>query len=153
MIARSLVLLAICVLSMPAATAQTPITASRFGISVDGYEIASFSKLELIASETKGLAEFSNDTTGRGLVTLTRPLTTRQEMWAWHEAVILGDVAAARRSVSVMAYSRDGKLVARYNLTNAWPAKIEVGSLKAGASEVLMESVTLVCEHIQRVSM
>jgi hypothetical protein len=29
---------------------------------------------------------------------------------------------------------------------------LEIGGLKAGSSEVLMETVTLVCEHIQRVS-
>jgi hypothetical protein len=42
--------------------------------------------------------------------------------------------------------------VARYHLTEAWPAKIEIGALKAGASEVLMEKVTIVCEFIQRTS-
>ena len=42
--------------------------------------------------------------------------------------------------------------MARYHLEMAWPSKLEVGGLKAGASEVLMETVTLVCEHIQRVA-
>ena len=37
-------------------------------------------------------------------------------------------------------------------MEHAWPAKIEIGALKAGASEVLMETVTFVCEHIQRVA-
>ena len=46
----------------------------------------------------------------------------------------------------------DGTPVARYHLEMAWPSKLEVGGLKAGASEVLMETVTLVCEHIQRVA-
>ena len=49
-------------------------------------------------------------------------------------------------------YNVDGKPVARYHLEHAWPAKIEIGALKAGASEVLMETVTMVCEHIQRVA-
>ena len=49
-------------------------------------------------------------------------------------------------------YNFDGAPVARYHLENAWPSKLEIGSLKAGASEVLMETVTLVCEQIQRVA-
>jgi hypothetical protein len=34
----------------------------------------------------------------------------------------------------------------------AWPSKLEIGALKAGSSEVLWETVTLVCEMIQRVA-
>ena len=39
-----------------------------------------------------------------------------------------------------------------YHLTDACPSKIEIGALKAGAPEVLMETVTMTCEFIQRVS-
>ena len=73
-------------------------------------------------------------------------------MAAWHELVLLGDIAAARRNVSIIAYGADGKPVARYNLTAAWPSKVEIGTLKAGASEALMETVTMTCEFIQRVA-
>jgi T4-like virus tail tube protein gp19 len=49
-------------------------------------------------------------------------------------------------------YDTDGTAVAKYYLESAWPAKIEIGGLKAGASEVLYETVTLTCEHIHRVA-
>ncbi len=74
------------------------------------------------------------------------------ELWAWHEAVRNGDIVAARKSCSLVMYGYDGKPVARYHCENAWPAKIAIGALKAGANEMLMESVTIVCEHIQRVA-
>ncbi len=45
-----------------------------------------------------------------------------------------------------------GKPVARYLFENAWPAKIELGAVKAGAGEVLMETVTLTAESLQRVA-
>jgi phage tail-like protein len=64
----------------------------------------------------------------------------------------LGDIAAARKSCSLIMYNTGGQPVARYHLENAWPAKIEIGALKAGSNEVLRETVTLTCEHIQRVS-
>jgi hypothetical protein len=46
----------------------------------------------------------------------------------------------------------EGKAVARYHLESARPAKLEIGGLKASASEALYERVTLVCENIERVS-
>lgn len=66
--------------------------------------------------------------------------------------MLLGDLTAARKSASLVMYSSDGTPVARYYLQNAWPSKLEVGALRAGSSEVLMETVTLVCEHLQRVA-
>jgi len=137
---------------MPTAIAQDRVTAARFEISIDGHTIAMFGGLQLIAAEAKGLQEFSNDTRGRGVVQLTRPLTPSQEIWAWHELAVNSGYEAGRKDAMLVAYNRDGQAVARYKLTNAWPAKIEIGTLKAGASEVLLETVTLVCESIQRVA-
>jgi len=36
----------------------------------------------------------------------------------------------------------------RFNITNAWPSKISIGSLQAGGSEVTVEEVTLVHEGL-----
>jgi hypothetical protein len=84
-------------------------------------------------------------------VTLKRGMTRNIELAAWHELVILGDVAA-RKNVTLTMYDVTGDPVVRYHLTNAWPSKLEIGALKAGASSVLTETVTLVAEFIQRVS-
>jgi phage tail-like protein len=86
-------------------------------------------------------------------VTLKRGMTRNIEMAAWHELVILGDVAAATKSVSLTAYNTKGDPVARYHLTNAWPSKVTVtASESSSAGDVLEETVTLVAEFIQRVS-
>ena len=139
------------------------LTAARFSITIDGYEIASFAELlgitteveavELMESTDKAvvLKKLPGKTKPPTLV-LKRGKNTSMELWAWHEAVLNGDIVAARKSCSLVMYSTDGKPVARYHLEHAWPAKLEIGGLKAGASEVLMETVTLVCEHIQRVA-
>jgi phage tail-like protein len=74
------------------------------------------------------------------------------EMWKWHEAVRQGDVATARKSVTLTMYSADGKPVVRFWLEHAWPSKLEVGALKAGAPSALIETVTLTCETLQRVA-
>lgn len=130
-----------------AAPAPDALTAARFSLTIDGVEIAAFSDLQQISSQVASIGS------GKlGTVVLRRGLNRSMEMWAWHEAVLMGDIVAARKSASLVMYASDGKPVARYYLENAWPSKIEIGALKAGASEVLMETVTIVCEQIQRVS-
>lgn len=139
-------------------------TAARFGITIDGYEIASFSELARAAGrastvdfmETAGGSFVLKLPVVRGVpltFALSRPRTGDTQMWAWHEAALLGDMTAARKSASLVIYDYDGgKSVARYAMTKAWPSKIELGGLKAGSSGTLMETVTITCEHIQRVA-
>ncbi|WP_035791586.1 phage tail protein [Kitasatospora mediocidica] len=138
-------------------------TAARFSITIDNYEIASFSELSGITTEVEPVDYLSSSDKevifkklpGKAkppTVVLKRGKTTGMELWAWHQTVLEGQIAAARKSCSLVMYSFDGKPVARYYLSDAWPSKLEIGALKAGASEVLMETVTVVCERIIRVS-
>jgi len=139
------------------------ITAARFSIVIDSYQIASFSELIGISTEVEPV-ELLESTEKEVMLkklpgkrkpptlTLKRGKNQSMELWLWHEAVLMGDIVAARKSCSLVMYSTDGTAVARYHLEMAWPSKLEVGGLKAGASEVLFETVTLVCEHIQRVA-
>ena len=139
------------------------LTAARFSVTIDGYEIASFSELQGITTvvepvpflESSDKEVIYKQLPGKQLpptIVLKRGKNNSMELWAWHEAVRMGDIVAARKSASLVMYNYDGQPVARYHMENAWPSKIEIGGLKAGASEVLMETVTLVCESIQRVS-
>jgi len=148
---------------MPGPASAEPITAARFSITIDGVEIASFSELQGITTsvDVVDFMESSDQEVvlkklpGKRMpptIQLKRGKNSSMELWAWHEAVLAGNMLAARKSCSLVMYAVDGKPVARYYLEQAWPAKIEIGGLKAGASEVLTESVTIVCEHIQRVA-
>ncbi len=139
------------------------LTAARFSVTIDGYEIASFSELAGITTEVKPvdfLESSDKEVIFKKLpgtrlpptIVLKRGKNAGMELWAWHEAVLNGDIVAARKSASLVMYNTDGKPVARYHMEHAWPAKIEIGALKAGASEVLMETVTIVCESLQRVA-
>lgn len=139
------------------------ITAARFSITIDGYQIAQFSELQGITTEVKPveLIESSENEiilkklpgkTEPATIVLKRGKNSSMELWAWHEAVLMGDIMAARKSCSLVMYSTDGKPVARYHMENAWVSKLEIGAMKAGANEALMETATIVCERIQRVS-
>ncbi|MCI0687903.1 MAG: phage tail protein [Sporichthyaceae bacterium] len=143
--------------------ASDAITAARFSVTIDGYEIASFAELAGIITEVEPV-DFLESTDQEVVfkklpgtrkpptIILKRRMNAGMELWAWHEAVMNGDIVAARKSASLVMYNTEGKPVARYHMENAWPAKIEIGALKAGASEVLMETVTIVCERLQRVA-
>jgi phage tail-like protein len=147
------IMVAVLTAVTPAAFAQDPITAARFSITVDGYEIASFSELAGITTEVEPVDPSRGAPRTRGLVQLSRALSNEDEaMAAWHEAVLNGDIISARKSVRLVAYNRAGKPVLRYHLENAWPKKLEISSLTAGASQQLLETVTIVSERIQRVS-
>jgi phage tail-like protein len=139
------------------------LTADRFSLTIDGYEIASFSELAGITTEVEPV-EFLEGVDKEvvlkklpgkdkpATVVLKRAKGSSTELWSWHEAVLQGDIVDARRSCSLTMYNADGKAVARYHLEHAWPARLEIGALKAGASN-LVEMVTLVAEHIQRVAL
>jgi phage tail-like protein len=139
------------------------LTAARFSIVIDGVEIAQFSELSGIVTEVEPvdfLESSDKEVIFKKLpgkrkpphITLKRGKNLSTELWSWHEAVLTGDIAVARKSCSLVMYGFNGQAVARYHCENAWPAKLEISALKAGASEVLMETVTIVCESLQRVS-
>jgi phage tail-like protein len=143
------------------AASQSALIPVRFELTIDGHSLAVFSELVSIASVVEVADAVSSSPTetilkklpGRRVpptVTLKRGMTRNIEMAAWHELVILGDVAAARKSCSLTMFNAKGDPVARYHLTDAWPQKVEVGM--AASSGVLMETVTMTCDFIQRVS-
>ena len=134
---------------------ETPISAARFGLSIDGVQIASFSELAGISSTVDLIPSDEGPLLGRSVksvsIVLRRPMNRDMTVSSWHEAAQAG-IQAARKSCSLVMYDAEGTPVARYYLENAWPSKVDIGSLKAGSSEVLMETVTMTCEFIQRVS-
>jgi phage tail-like protein len=145
-------MVAALILAAPVASAQERITAARFSITIDGYEIASFSELAGITTEVKPVEFARGVARAQGQVRLSRPLSGDQSLAVWHEAALFGDIVVARRTVELVAYNSAGRAVLRYHLENAWPSQLEVSKFKAGASEQLMETITIVCERIQRVS-
>jgi phage tail-like protein len=139
-----------------------PITAARFSLTVDGETIASFSELNGIKTEIKS-TEFV-ESSENGLIQMNIPAnpvmaeisfkrgqTADNKMWLWHEAARAGQMAAARKSATLYMFDAAGEVVAKYNLENAWPAKIELAGLRAGSADVLTETIVLKCDHCQRI--
>jgi phage tail-like protein len=148
-----------------AAPDTSPLTAARFEVTIDGHSLAVFQELVGITSQVDGsgselaLVTKGDDTVLKlpgkrtpPTITLRRAMTRNIEMAAWHELVILGDVAAATKSVSITAYNKRGDPIARYHLTDAWPSRVEITAEDSAGGGVMSETVTLVSKFMQRVS-
>jgi phage tail-like protein len=150
----------------PAGSGQTgardAITAARYVLTSDGRELASFSELQGITTEVtpaEYVSSADNKTIQRKLPGRAKPPTlvlkrgknSGLELFAWHEAARNGQLSA-RKNCTLMIYNSAGEAVAKYYLQNAWPFKLEISALKAGASEVLYETVYLTADSIQRLA-
>jgi phage tail-like protein len=149
----------------PAGSGQTDtrdaITAARFVLTTDGYELASFSELQGITTEVTP-AEYLSSTdktvqtklpgkTKPPTLVLKRGKNSGLELFTWHEAARKGQLSA-RKNCTLTMYNSAGEPVAKYYLPNAWPFKLEISALKAGSSEVLYETVHLTADSIHRLA-
>jgi phage tail-like protein len=150
----------------PAGSGQTntrdAITAARFVLTTDGYELASFSELQGITTEVTPAEYISSADKGTvqkklpgkakpATLVLKRGKNSGMELFAWHEAARRGQ-PSARKSCTLTMYNDAGEPVAKYYLSNAWPFKLEITALKAGSSEVLYETVHLTADSVQRLA-
>jgi phage tail-like protein len=138
------------------------LAAYLFALEIDSIEIAQFAEVSGLASEMDVVELKENTREGKLVIhkspgavkpptiTLKRAKNSSRALWDWHDAMLQGDVSGGRKNGSVILKSYDGTEVARYNFTNAWISKITMGTLKAGANEILMEEASLVCESFAR---
>jgi phage tail-like protein len=142
---------------------DTPVAASRFGISIDGVQIASFSELQGITTEVDVIEHIESTNEGvrvmkipgvtrpKGEVKFKMAMGTNLEMNSWLEAAQSGMMDQARKSCSLVMYDAENKPVARFYLENAWPTKCVLNPLRAGGNDVMQQEWSLTFEGIQRV--
>ncbi|HEX5324301.1 MAG TPA: phage tail protein [Capsulimonadaceae bacterium] len=137
------------------------LTAPRFVLQINGQAVASFQGLGGIKSEIEPTQYIYNDNRGKinhtkqygktnpPTVTLKRGIDSNNMLWAWHQKVRNNDPQARQDAVLILYSGK--KRVGEYILKNAWPKKLNISGMKAGNSQVPMETVTLVCDSIQYV--
>jgi phage tail-like protein len=139
-----------------------PLRGLRFRVEIDGIASASFSEVE-IGETTTDAVDYREGTdpaharklpglTRFGNVVLRRGATTSLDLVQWHKLVVDGQIAAARRNVAVVVQDEEGADLLRFVVSQAWPAKIGPTRLDAACSEVVIESLELVNEGIERVA-
>ena len=136
---------------------KDPFAHFNFLVDIDG-TAAGFSEVTGLASEVDvmtyreggdarlrqlpGLAKFPR-------VVLKRGFTADRALWDWHRTALTG--AVQRRNVRITLVDSDRQPVARWILTDAWPAKWQGPDLDARSSGITIESVELVHEGIELV--
>jgi len=142
------------------------ITSATFKIEwvAGGFE-AVFSELAGISSEVEQVeymeASVKGPMFGRFLgkakpptVTLKRSMSTGKDtsaIWKWHAAA-RNAVPDAYKDTTLKLFAAGGdpeKAVKTYLLTNAIPTKLDIAGMKAGASEVVVQTLTLMCDSIE----
>ncbi len=92
------------------------------------------------ARKLPGLTKYPN-------VTLKRGITGRTDLFEWWKSVRDGQIA--RRDVTITLLDEQRQPVLRWHLRNAWPVKIEAGSLNALGNEVVIETLELSHEGLE----
>ena len=142
-----------------------PLSNFRFRLEIDGIQRAGFSEVSGLQADTTpieyregnepahvrkipGLSKFANVSLKSGLVTATSGM----ELYNWFKAVTQGGIAGQRKNVTIVVMDDAAQDRARFNVINAWPAKYETGPLNGAGSNVLVETLELANEGIERVS-
>lgn len=132
-----------------------------FGLDFDGVMIKAIQEVSGLKIEQDVIEMKENTPDGQyiikklpgrqkaGEVTLTRGLTDDNSFETWIESSAFGQMADARKNGSIIVFDYEGNPIKRYTLTNAWPKSLEIGSLKAGDTNVLTEKLVVVYEGIQ----
>lgn len=72
-------------------------------------------------------------------------------VWTWHQLVARG-MPGSKRDCVLMFYGPndppDLPAPTNYMLMNAFPAKVEIAGAKAGATEVIYQTLTVVCDDM-----
>jgi phage tail-like protein len=142
-------------------TRKDPLGNFRFRVEIDGIAQAGFSEVE-IAPTTTDAIDYREGTdpahvrklsglTRFGNITLKRGMTDSLDLYQWYKQVTEGQLAGNRRQVAIIVADESGADVARFLVSEAWPIKYQPSELDATGSAVLIETLELVNEGIERV--
>jgi phage tail-like protein len=138
-----------------------PLRNFRFRLEIGGITQANFSEVA-IGETTSDVIDYRDGNepnhlrklsglTKYGNVTLKWGMTDSRELESWHDAILAGQIMANRKQVTIVVQDEAGSDKARFVVTDAWPSKYTVSGLNGKGNEVLIESVELVNEGIERV--
>lgn len=148
-----------------------PIVGRFFYLDIDGEKIVLSGvsgldiELEVVSLQQNGKSGKQEHikTLGGGLkvpdITLTRaaPLDAMSDpIWKWfkqiRESGFKGaDRADNRKTGSIIFYDASLTEVGRFNFINGWPSKISTDGLSTDSNDAVKETITIVCERIDRI--
>jgi len=138
-----------------------PLRNFRFRVEIDNIAVAGFSEV-FIGPTTTDVIDYREGTdpphvrklsglTKFGNITLRSGLTDTLDLYNWHRQIVTGQLAGNRRRVVIVIADEAGADRARFVVSEAWPAKYEPSALTATSNEVVIETLELANEGIERV--
>lgn len=132
-----------------------------FGLELDGVVVTAVRSVSGLSMERDVVEVKQNGPDGSlvvkrlpgrwkaGEVTITRGLTEDTTFATWVEESRSGTTDASRAVVTIVVHDSSGTAVRRFTLTDAWPKSLEFGSLEAGGTDVLTETLVLVHDRLE----
>jgi phage tail-like protein len=141
-----------------------PIASYAFFVEIDGLTVAQFKEVSGIGI-TIGVIEHRTNAMASGSVLpvvqklpgavhhedihLSRGKITDTAFWDWMKSVQQGNIDAARKDGAVVLYDFPRAEQTRFSFYGAWPYKVELGRMTAGADSILLENMILAVERIE----
>jgi phage tail-like protein len=132
-----------------------------FGLEVDGVVIKQIQEVSGVKMEQDVIELKQNTPDGKfqikklpgrqkaGEITLTRGLTADNSFEKWVESSRFGKMGDARKGGAIIVFDYEGTAIKRYELENAWPKSLELGTMKAGDTSVLTEKLVVTYEGLK----
>jgi phage tail-like protein len=132
-----------------------------FGLEIDGVVIKQIQEVSGLKMEQDVIELKQNTPDGKfqikklpgrqkaGEITLTRGLTADNSFEKWVEASRFGKMGDARKGGAIIVFDYEGTAIKRYELENAWPKSLEIGTMKAGDTSVLTEKLVVTYEGLK----
>jgi phage tail-like protein len=140
---------------------KDPLRNFRFRVEIDGIAVAGFSEVVIGPTTTEaidyregtdpphvrklsGLTKFAN-------IRLSRGVSDSLDLYNWYKQIIAGQLVTSRRQVVIVIADETGADHARFAVSEAWPIKYESSALNATGNDVMIETLELANEGIERV--
>jgi phage tail-like protein len=136
-------------------------TGHSFGLEIDGVAIPNVVEVSGLKME-QDVIELKESTADGGYVirrlpgrwkpgecVLTRGLTEDDSFEKWIRDSQHGTTDVVRKNGAIVVFDVEGREIRRYSIVNAWPKSLEIGSLKAGDTSVVVEQLCLVYEGLE----
>jgi phage tail-like protein len=138
---------------------KDPYLSLRFGVEIGQQVIAAFSEVTGLDFETEveafregGVNEYDHQLAGPtrfpSKLVLKRGMTDVDALWSWHQEVTNGLIT--RKDVSILLMDSAGEEKRRWSFRAALPVKWTGPQLRAGTSEVAIETLELVHRGLVR---
>lgn len=141
-----------------------PLRNFRYRLEIDSISQANFSEVSIGETtidavdyregtdpphvrKLSGMTKYGNITLKWGLFVGANAL----DLYKWQTDVAAGQVKEKRKKVVIVVQDEAGVDAARFVVSDAWPIKYHSTDLNAKGSEVMIESLELVNEGIERV--